>query len=139
MLYITVYFLFLFLNIFARHSSDSGFQSLPPSRPLSRRSSLFSLGSSSINDTSDSDEEFMSHVKVYFPQATSNKQLPIGNFPFSNFIVKFPQVAFYRQLSIGNFPQATFHRHFLIDNGYLLKNNFPSSYCIGQLHKRLIP
>lgn len=59
------------LRSFSRHSSDSGFQSgcasLPPSRPLSRRSSLFSLlslGGSEAPSEGDDDEEFKSHVKV---------------------------------------------------------------------------
>jgi len=59
---------FPLLRSYSRHSSDSGFISAPPSRPLSRKSSfasLFSLGSSApITDVEDSDEEFMSHVKV---------------------------------------------------------------------------
>jgi len=60
---------FPLLRSFSRNSSDSGIQSMPSSRPgsrpLSRRSSLFSLGSfAHLSETEDSDEEFMSHVKV---------------------------------------------------------------------------
>jgi len=54
---------FPIIGSFSRHSSDSGIQSLPPSRSLSRRSSIFSLGSY-MSEASDSEDEFLSHVKV---------------------------------------------------------------------------
>jgi len=53
------------LRSFSRHSSDSGYQSAPPSRSISRKQSLVSLGSLLHSEAEDGgEEEFYSHVKV---------------------------------------------------------------------------
>lgn len=53
------------LRTFSRHSSDSGYQSTPPSRSISRKQSLISIGSLLHSDAEDGEqEEFYSHVKV---------------------------------------------------------------------------
>eukprot|EP00088_Acartia_fossae_P060496 TRINITY_DN7245_c2_g1_i10.p1 TRINITY_DN7245_c2_g1~~TRINITY_DN7245_c2_g1_i10.p1 ORF type:complete len:532 (-),score=130.17 TRINITY_DN7245_c2_g1_i10:305-1900(-) len=56
--------IFPLLRSFSRHSSDSGYQSQPPSRSLSRKQSLISLGSLLHSEAEDGEEEFYSHVKV---------------------------------------------------------------------------
>jgi len=52
------------LRTFSRVSSDSGYQSTPPSRSISRKQSLISIGSLLHSETEDVEEEFFSHVKV---------------------------------------------------------------------------